>query len=185
MLSAYLTVCNRLKQFKDKWTLNTKNINKIGRNKSDAITIPDKATSEIPKTNNYLKITFPSDRIRIEYYNEKKIDKVVFVNYDEQWKWFDCMCVITKDESKEEEKKEKEPLIISNENDHTEGEEINISTSTPKILSQNERKSKLSSSTFTSKNKRNSKLNEEIDQEKIQIKPTKKLKILDEVDFYI
>ena len=185
MLSAYLTVCNRLKQFKDKWTLKTKNINKIGRNKSNAIKIPDEATSEIPKKN-YLKIAFSSDQIRIEYYSGKKLDKVGIVKYDEQWEWFDCMCVITKDESKEEEeeKKEKEPLI-SNENDHLERENLKISTSTPKNLSQNGSKSKLSSSTFTSKNKRDLKLYEEIDQENFQIKPTKKLKISDEVEFYI
>ena len=183
MLSAYLTVCNRLKQFKDNWALNTKNINKIGRNKSDAITIPNEATSEIPQKN-YLKITFETDQIRIEYYNGKTLDRVGFVKYDEQWKWFDCMCVITKDVSKEEEKKEKEPLI-SNEKDHLEGEEIKVSTSIPKNLSQNGSKSKLSSSTFTSKNKRDLKLNEEINEEKILIKPKKKLQISEEVDFYI
>ena len=182
MLSAYLTVCNGLKQFKDNWALNTKKKYKIGRNKSYAIRIPDEATSEIPKTN-YLKITFSSDQIQIEYFNWKTLDKICFVQYDEKWKWFDCMCVIAKYESKEEEEKQEKEPLISNENVHLEGEEIKISTSTPKNLFQNGSKSKLSSSTFTSKNKRD--LNEEIIKEKIQIKPTKKLKISNGVDFYI
>ena len=94
MLSAYLTVCNCLKQFKDEWALNTKNINKIGRNKSDDITIPDKATSEITKKNN-LKITFSSDQIKIEYFNGKTLDVFKLTEgslseyhqYKSAWNW--------------------------------------------------------------------------------------------------
>ena len=103
MCSAYLTVSNNLKGFKQQWPLSVKKRNKIGRNKTNNnIIIPDQATSEIPPKNQ-MTIEFLPDLIQIQYLHDTILEKTTSVKFEKQWKWFDCKCVITESEPKIEE----------------------------------------------------------------------------------